>query len=91
MDLREAGRTVPHRGWGSEAMAELERRRFVAQEALEQAQRDAINAQIEATEYAKQSLAAMRNTAFWTAVAAVGTAVAALATFVSSLGAWFHR
>ncbi len=124
VDLHEAGPTVPHRGWRSEAMpsdrekrehdtlsslfdtlsnrgpgdfehwvasAELERRRFVAQEALEQVQRDAINAQIEATEYAKQSLAAMRNTAFWTAVAAVGTAVAALATFVSSLGAWFHR
>jgi hypothetical protein len=36
------------------ASAELQRRRFVAQEALEQAQHAAINAQIEATEYAKQ-------------------------------------
>ena len=73
------------------ASAELERKRFVAQQALEQAQLDAINAQIEATEYAKQSLITMRNTANWTRVAAVGTALAAPATFISSLGAWFHR
>ncbi len=45
------------------ASAELERRQFVAaQEALEQAQRAAINAQIEASEYAKQSLTTMRKT-----------------------------
>jgi hypothetical protein len=73
------------------ASAELERKRFVAQQELEQAQLDAINAQIEATEYAKQSLKTMRNTAFWTAIAAVGTMIAALATFISSLGAWFHH
>ncbi len=73
------------------ASAELQRRRFKAEEALEQAQLDAINAQIEATEYAKQNLTTMRNTANWTRVAAVGTALAALATFMSSLGAWFHR
>jgi hypothetical protein len=59
----------------------LERR---AQEALNNAQLDAIKAQIEATEYAKQNLTAIRKTVFWTAVAAVGTAVA---TVVSSLGA----
>ena len=73
------------------ASAELQRRRFVAQEELEKTQITAAAAQIEAAQYAKQSLTAMRNTAFWTAVAAVSTAVAALATFVSSLGAWFHR
>jgi hypothetical protein len=73
------------------ASAELQRRQFVAQEALEQSQLAATNAQIEAAKYAKQSLKAMQRNAFWTAVAAVWTAVAALATFVSSLGAWFHR
>lgn len=59
------------------ASAELQRRQFVAQEALNEAQLVAAKAQIEATEYAKQSLTAMRTTAFWTAVAAVGAAVAA--------------
>ena len=50
------------------ASAELQRRRFVAQEELEKTQIAAADAQIEAAQYAKQTLEAMRRNAFWTAV-----------------------
>jgi hypothetical protein len=68
------------------ASAEFRRRQFIAKQELDQAQLLATNAQIEAAENARQSLKALRRTAFWTAVAAVATA---LASFASSLGRFY--
>jgi hypothetical protein len=59
------------------ASAELERRRFVAQEALNEMQQAAARAQIDVAEYAKRNLKWMR----WSAI---GAAVTALFTFLSS-------
>ncbi|ACK51109.1 hypothetical protein Msil_2171 [Methylocella silvestris BL2] len=69
------------------AAAELARREFVAREEVDAAQMAAAQAQIDASEYAKQSVDAMRKTVLWTAVAAVFTALSAIATLITD----FHR
>jgi hypothetical protein len=63
------------------AAAELARLRFVAQEKVDAAQIAAAKAQIDASEYAKQSVDAMRKTVRWTAAAAVFTALSAIGTW----------
>ncbi|MGA2639020.1 hypothetical protein [Methylocella sp.] len=69
------------------AVAELARRRFVSQDKVDAAQIAAATAQIDSSEYTKQSVKAVRQTVWWTAVAAIFTALAAMGT----LWAAFHR
>jgi hypothetical protein len=67
------------------AKAELERRQYEAQKALNEAQFDAAKAQVDAIEFAKQNLDQMRNTARWTMIAALGTLAAAAASWLMPL------
>jgi hypothetical protein len=73
------------------ASAELLRRRALAQDKLEEAQLAVAKAQTDAAEYARQGVKAMRQTVFWTGIAAAAAFLSTLATWLQYLPSMVHH